>query len=1152
MRTPRRRQDPSVPLLAAIAAIVALVSIWLALALAPAKAASVEHVPVRGWTHESFGRLVFDWQSPVGYTARAEDGRLVVEFERAGSFAWNRALANLATYLSSVESSADGRRAIFQLARPVTLKSFTDGPKVVVDLRPALAEPHREESEKPLAESAPARTADAVHVRAGEHDGFSRLVFDWPERVSYEITRQGDVVLVSFHHSGRLDLRHLSANPPRAVTSIDAAVMADRVVARLTLPAGATLRDFVNGTSVVIDVLTSAPSGKRPQAEVAAAAQGGLDAPSGALQAPGASQSFASAPPAPGAPTQLVPPMPQATAPAQATPVAAAAEAPVAAAEVRSSTEPAKPEVSPVAAAADGKPPVIPVAIVPEADGVRLQVAWPEPVSAAAFRRAGIVWLVFDRPSRFDLTAVIASGHPALGTVKQVEHPSASILQFSGDRVATPRLVSEGTSWIIDFRAGSEGPLATLQPTVGWEGVTSGRIRVAVADPSRPVETVDPEVGDRLIVVALRQQGSGVAPGQEWPDLALLPTQQGIVVAPRRDDVVVETMPDGVVIRREGGLLVSREAVEAPQRQTASAQSRTNDVSAGPQSQRLFDLVSWRHEDKDFATARQELQSATLDVEGPQQNIARLDLARFYFAHGLATEAAGLIDLISVEAPGSLRDPELLLLSGVGDLLHDDLGAAREKLLSRVLDGEPEAELWRAALAASNREWDRAGQGFARSFDLVDTYPHVIRARLMLLAAEAAIESGDPGAAAMPLDKLREDAPTPDEAAQLAYLEGLKAEREGRLDEAESIWRTLTETNHQPTRARAIFGLTELMLRQGRLQMAEAIERMERVRFVWRGGPFEFTVLRRLGQLYLAEGKPREGLTVLRQAVAAYPDHPDAQALAGEMTDAFRDIYLGEGGSKVPPLVAVSLYDEFRELTPAGAEGDRLIAGLADRLVEVDLLERADKLLDYQIRYRLHGHDRAETGARLAEIRLRDRRPDDALAALRASAAPGLPDSLVRHRNHLRARALFQTGEAAEALALLENDSTVEGIALRADMLWRLHEWAGAAEALGELLKRPTAETSDELAARRAGLVLNRAIALTLAGNGPELRRLASQYGEAVEGTVYAEPFKLLTDSAGDMTTRPIAEQLASASRLETLFAEYRQQAQAATASPEG
>ena len=86
MSTSRRPRDRSLPLLAAIAAIVAFLSIWLAMSLQPADAASAEKVPARGWTHETFGRLVFDWTTPVAYRARLEEGRLVLEFERPGPF----------------------------------------------------------------------------------------------------------------------------------------------------------------------------------------------------------------------------------------------------------------------------------------------------------------------------------------------------------------------------------------------------------------------------------------------------------------------------------------------------------------------------------------------------------------------------------------------------------------------------------------------------------------------------------------------------------------------------------------------------------------------------------------------------------------------------------------------------------------------------------------------------------------------------------------------------------------------------------------------------------------------------------------------------------------------------------------------------------
>jgi hypothetical protein len=1181
LSTSRRPRDRSLPLLAAIAVIVAVLSIWLALALQPANAATAETVPARGWTHESFGRLVFDWAKPVGYAARIEKDRLIVEFERPASFGFDKALRNLTGYLSGAEAGADGRSAVFTLARPARLKTFTDGAKVVIDLT-AEAEPAPAPTPAPAPAPAPAAATaaapaappadgaaapSAVRVRAGEHPGFSRLVFDFPQAVSYQISRQGDVALVTFAAPAQLDLGGIPGDPPKALRGLQATTMADRVVARLDLPPGATLRDFLSGASVVIDI-------EAPTAVAGAAAPPpAAPAPETPPPAPAAEPGYASAPPpaaapaaAPGAPIPLVPqvaatpPAPAAAAPAPAAPAPAPEPdpaAPAAAAPAAPAETVATPPAAEALAQADAPPastaapadPAVAAAVTPvtiefDDDGATLHIAWAEPVAAAAFRRAGVVWLVFDRPTRFDLHQVTASEHPMLGQVTQVAHETAGILQFSGDNVATPRLVADGSAWKVDFRPQADGPLAEIPLQAEMAEATGGRLVFSVVEPSAPIELSDPEVGDRLVVAAVRQAGMGVAEGREWPELALLPTQQGIVVAARGEGIAMESTPAGVTVTRSGGLLISREAIG-----TADPEAETAGAAAA--ASRLFDLAAWRHDDVDFTTARQRLQDAIVAAAPDQQGIARLNLARFYFAHGLAAEAAGLLDLIARSADAPSRDPELLLLAGASHLMQDVLPKAREAIGNRGLDGEPEAELWRAALAAEGGEWDAAIAGFRKSPDLLATYPHVIRARLQLLAAEAHIEAGDLAGALGALDALRGDAPTPDEAAQLAYLEGLRAFRDGRRDEAAEIWQGLTESDHQPTRARAIFQLTELKLADGEISLADAAERLERLRFLWRGGPFEFTVMRRLGEIYIADGKPREGLGVLRKAVTTYPKHRDAQTVAGEMADAFKDVYLGPDGAKVPSLVAVTLYDEFKELTPPGGEGDQLVAGLAGRLVEVDLLDRADQLLADQIRYRLRGPERAATGARLAQIRLLDRRPEDALEALRASAVPGLTDDLARDRRQIEARALFESGREAQALALLEGDPAPDSTMQRADMLWRLKEWPGAADAMAQLLDAThnAAAMDDALDPARAGFVLNRAIALTLAGNRRELESLAGEYGPAMAETTYAEPFKLLTDAIGDdMVTRSIAEQLAAASRLGASVTDYRAQLQTAEA----
>ncbi|MEJ0067681.1 MAG: hypothetical protein WDO24_01900 [Pseudomonadota bacterium] len=78
------------------------------------------------------------------------------------------------------------------------------------------------------------------------------------------------------------------------------------------------------------------------------------------------------------------------------------------------------------------------------------------------------------------------------------------------------------------------------------------------------------------------------------------------------------------------------------------------------------------------------------------------------------------------------------------------------------------------------------------------------------------------------------------------------------------------------------------------------------------------------------------------------------------------------GPRKLPPLTALALYDDFRDLTPPGPRGDKMIQNLADRLVAMDLLDRAGELLDYQIKNRLSGTEKARIGARLAVVQMLD------------------------------------------------------------------------------------------------------------------------------------------------------------------------------------
>ncbi len=143
-----------------------------------------------------------------------------------------------------------------------------------------------------------------------------------------------------------------------------------------------------------------------------------------------------------------------------------------------------------------------------------------------------------------------------------------------------------------------------------------------------------------------------------------------------------------------------------------------------------------------------------------------------------------------------------------------------------------------------------------------------------------------------------------------------------------------------------------------------------------------------------------------------------------------------------------------------------MIAALADRLVKIDLLDRAGDHLERQVKTRLSGVAKVEAGTRLAAVRLLDDKPDLALSALKASDDPAATPDLVAERKRLQARALFDTGDTLKSLDLVRNDTSLEGLWLKSDMYWKLKEWPSAAEALGQLIeaeqaRRATAKASE-------------------------------------------------------------------------------------------
>ena len=305
------------------------------------------------------------------------------------------------------------------------------------------------------------------------------------------------------------------------------------------------------------------------------------------------------------------------------------------------------------------------------------------------------------------------------------------------------------------------------------------------------------------------------------------------------------------------------------------------------------------------------------------------------------------------------------------------------------------------------------------------------------------------------------------------------------------------------------------------------------------GDRIEFDLLQLLAATYLDRGDYWNGLSTMRETVALFAEAENTTPISERMVQVFRRLFVDGEAAKLPPLKALSLYEEFRELSPIDEAGDVVLRSLAARLVSLDLLAKAADLLDHQVRFRLTGVPQAEVGGDLALVRLLDGRPEAALEALNATARGlELPVELARKRGLLEAQALRDLGEIDEAFARVADWSGREADTLRGELLWRRQDWAGAAEVFGRLAPGD----SQSLTGDAGRLVLKQAVALALATDWPALDRLRQDRGELMAKTPLAAAFKVVIagQSKGALNLEAVGKSLTEADEFRNYLRAYR------------
>lgn len=939
--------------------------------------------------------------------------------------------------------------------------------------------------------SRPAATRK-ITVRGGEHRGFGRAVFDWPVPVGYRAQKEGGTLIIRFDQPASFDFGPFRNDDPPQFGKVETRPAGNGVMAVFAVAPDARIRHFRDGTRVVVDVLGS---------------------PAPEARAPPPPPSKTASPPIVLRP---LPPPGKAARPKS----------------VKSGQPPTfRPLVSVDVERADG--------------GVVAHFNWLKPLHAAIFRRGASVWLVFERDARVDLGGLRVAGRDLISDARQVPVDGRSVLQFTIAEHIDIAARRDGPAWVVTFggRTGSAAREHDIALALDAAAPTGTAVKLAFMGDPIFTEFRDPVIGDVLRLLLTEVSGQGHKDHQRFVEFEILDSPLGLAVLPLSDRLAVRRTGRFVAINGEGPLAVTQ------------GNGPSGRPGAPERVSPLGGFWKWGSElSGDYIRDRQELMRQILVAPVETRNRARIDLAKFDIVHGFTAEAAGVLDITARQEPSDEERVEIEGLSAIVSFLLGQYGEAADLLNGSRFRNLPAARPWQAAIAAARGDWRTAYERFRETDAEIAGLPPRLARRLDLSAIEASLAVDDLEDAERRIDTLAVVELSPRERESLDYLRGFLLKKSNKLRPALDIWRGLALSKDRRIRARAKLAAINAEREAGRIGAEEAVERLEGLSFAWRGDSFEFDRIVAVAALYAEIGEYRRALSNYRRAASYFGKVEGSERVAEAMSGLFRKLYLDGEADKMEPVTALAVYREFRELTPAGREGDEMIRRLAERLVAVDLLGDAAKLLEEQIEYRLVGEEKARVGARLAAIRLLDRNPDAALAALESSAAKGISAPVRRERLYLRTQALTRLDRGKDALALLDGDKGRDADVLRLAIRWRENSWVEAARIARRLLKdelsRPANAAIDEDLARFATIW---AVAAALSGDAPALDRLRQTFWSRMETSksAYFDAFRAIVgrDLADMEDFRTLAQRAGGLSDFQAFLEGYRSRKDAVKAA---
>jgi tetratricopeptide (TPR) repeat protein len=1074
---------------------------------------------------KGYGRINFTFSEPNKLRSSANGTQAVLAFDKPLTESPERIKASLPDYVSGVALSADKKTITLTLTKPMRVRQFVSSKGVGVDIVEAAPQQVAEASPKaPPPETKPAEVKPVAEATPPKETAKP------PARAPIE----------------KKPVEKKPAKPAAAPTSD-----ADMLSTKKSAPATpAPVKEAPKEDAMLTTKAAPTPP-PEPAAPIATTAAVAPPEPAPELTTKKA--------PTPEASPVLTTASPEASPPRTAEPAASVA-----------------PKATQPPAAEHGN---VTVSAQPSDNATVIHFPWGQRTAAAVFGRSKDIWIIFSRAQNMNVGLLRTSLPKQVISATQYAYEGHTVIRLitDGNIRAHATQDAKGYGWNVVLSENGQRPaLDVTMSSDSLEGTV--RLILGIFDVSPALRFYDPSGGEELIIIPSFENGRAVANARTFPEFTILDSAQGVAIIAARQDLTLSQTRSGLIISGAQGLNISESLPMVAGTAPITGASNLSSV--------MMPYDQWYvAPDKFMDTLFIRLAGIAKATKATKAD-SMMEMVKLYLSEGMAIEAIGMLNLIREEFPNYYVTNKLALLSAASNVMIDHMDVAATELMAPELNELEETELWRqvvalyapppnatqqlqtaveqAATAAPTTPAPAATEAaaataiptvapatetvsknvfqylkFNKSF--IRFYPPRFRQRLAVIAADAYIRDGQEEKAVAVYDVLIRDGILAPVALDAEYALGAAAEKKGEFAQALEIFdRLAKKPDNRYIAARARYSAAMLRYKTTKITGEEAAEILEGTRMTWRGDALERTILENLITLYKDSKRYDDVLRSQRAMLDAFPNHPDTIPIAGEMASLFQDIFLDGLANDMEPLKALSLFYEFRDLTPLGDQGDTMIQRLADRLAAIDLLNRATQLLENQIKFRTTGEVRSKIGARLALLHLLNKRPQEALNVLEVTNFGSNQPELQLMRNQLTAEALTKVGKYEEALAILYSDTTIAGAKLRINVLWAMKDWTNIVNRAEDFLSnRPN--MTDPLSPEETEILLKLALAYSFEGDYNQLRYLRDYYSALIPDTAYKQIFDFITNDTNPLDPEDFAMLAQQINRTESFLDTFRE-----------